>query len=287
MKCFLDCFQQCTPGGFVGKQPLNPPARASVVQRLKERYGGADEPEPTGVHENIGAEMDTSSKPAIPPAAPPQANDSPSATGAMSETLLPVVAGTPLGQHDTPETAAAHVSAGTPAPLVAPAAACAAPASPPAATPPSKTAGAAAPAPLVLVDPRHASRPTLPDTKSAAWTAARDALDKTLKAFQPLDLRRLPDEIQRALAYIRAKGGESRITPSAEMGHDVRILRFLIGQKWDVKAAGQHHTRARTLSAHLRTPPRPPNTVPQPSGSLCISQAKSTPARSRSGSSSA
>ena len=97
---------------------------------------------------------------------------------------------------------------------------------------------------LVLVTPQNAEATGVPDMKSPAWTAAKDNLDKTLKAFAPLDLRALPDEIQRALAYIRAKGKETGVVPSKEMGHDVRLLRFLIGQKWDAMLAGKEYADA-------------------------------------------
>ena len=97
---------------------------------------------------------------------------------------------------------------------------------------------------LVLVTPRNASAARLPNMKSPEWNAAKDTVDKTLKAFAPVDLRALPDEIQRALAYIRAKGQETGLVPSKEMGHDVRLLRFLIGQKWDAALAGKEYADA-------------------------------------------
>lgn len=109
---------------------------------------------------------------------------------------------------------------------------------------------------LVLVTPENAKAAEPPNPKSAAWNNAKDDLDKEMKAFAPLKLSNLPDEVQRALAYIRLKAVESGSKPSAEMDHDVRILRFLIGQKWDVKAAGEHETEQRIPCACSFSRPR-------------------------------
>ena len=70
-----------------------------------------------------------------------------------------------------------------------------------------------------------------------------------MRAFKPIDLRALPLVIQSTLAWMRTQSDAAiakspSLRPSAEMAHDVRLLRFLIGSKWDPTAAAAEYVKA-------------------------------------------
>jgi len=123
--------------------------------------------------------------------------------------------------------------------------------------PPSASAAPSAPSapsekkvhgPLVLVQPQNNDRTTKPDPKSADYKEASEALQNQLKAFTALDVTALPPVIQRTLAWMVAQKDaackkNAAIAPSAEMGSELRLLRFLIGQKWDPYKASEEYLK--------------------------------------------
>lgn len=120
-----------------------------------------------------------------------------------------------------------------------------------AATAPTVTAPtpAAPRADLVLVPHGLAIPAGTPDIRSDEFKAAVGSVDATLKAFKPLVLTELPPAIQRALAWMRkgkdaAVAKDSRLAPSPEMAHDLRLLRFLIGHKFDPPKALDEYVAA-------------------------------------------
>jgi hypothetical protein len=189
----------------------SPPPSAATVRRLKERYGDRylvitsfPSLDYRGVNPAESA-----------PTKKPEPLPTPESEAAVSTTV--------------PEPATV--------PVIAPAAA------PPAFAEPSpaESTQASASTPrkaLVLVSDGHVVPPSSPDVKSDAFKTATGTVDASLKAFAPLILTTLPPAIQRTLSWMR-KGKEEAIArdaslaPSPEMGHDLRLLRFLIGHKFD------------------------------------------------------
>jgi len=104
--------------------------------------------------------------------------------------------------------------------------------------------------PLVLVSSSASGAASpKPNPKADDYVAATEALQTTLKAFKPVDVRTLAPVIQRTLVWMRAQSDaaiqkDRSIAPSAEMGHDLRLLRFLIGQKWDPVEAAKEYVKA-------------------------------------------
>lgn len=103
--------------------------------------------------------------------------------------------------------------------------------------------------PLQLVSDSHASSKARPDEKSAAYKAAVAVCGDRLRAFQPLLLNSLPQPVQEALTWMRRRADEAierdkSLAPSYEMGHDLRLLRFLIGTKWDMGKASEEYVSA-------------------------------------------
>ena len=100
--------------------------------------------------------------------------------------------------------------------------------------------------PLILVRGDYYSATSPPSTKADDYKAAVSELDSTLKSFAPLELTSLPRPIQKAVAWMRKEKDQAilkdkSLTPSAEMAHDLRLLRFLIGSKFDpVKASDEY-----------------------------------------------
>ena len=99
---------------------------------------------------------------------------------------------------------------------------------------------------LILVRGDYYSATSPPSTKADDYKAAVSELDATLKSFAPLQLTSLPRPIQKAVAWMRKEKDQAilkdkSLTPSAEMAHDLRLLRFLIGSKFDpVKATDEY-----------------------------------------------
>ena len=92
-------------------------------------------------------------------------------------------------------------------------------------------------APLVLVAPEN-EMTTRPDKNGLEFKAAQEELTNVLKAFEPVNVRTLPPVIQRTVAWMRSERDSAiaknrGLEPSPEMAHDLRLLRFLIGAKWD------------------------------------------------------
>ena len=103
--------------------------------------------------------------------------------------------------------------------------------------------------PPQLVSDSHASSKARPDEKSAAYKAAVAVCGDRLRAFQPLLLNSLPQPVQEALTWMRRRADEAierdkSLAPSYEMGHDLRLLRFLIGTKWDMGKASEEYVSA-------------------------------------------
>ena len=101
--------------------------------------------------------------------------------------------------------------------------------------------------PLILVRGDYYSATSPPSTKADDYKAAVSELDSTLKSFAPLELTSSPTHpIQKAVAWMRKEKDQAilkdkSLTPSAEMAHDLRLLRFLIGSKFDpVKATDEY-----------------------------------------------
>ncbi|KAL1496629.1 hypothetical protein AB1Y20_014233 [Prymnesium parvum] len=234
------------PSEYDASNPLHPPIHADSLNRLRLRYG-QDLTEQLEMRASRSKPAPAAPRSAAPPApAAPHSTSRSKPSPPMAAPPRAPAAAPPHAPLDPPPPPAAAPSAARVGNgRASPAAAAAAPAAERQSAG-GEGAGAPPPSPRrdpVLVKPQNAN-PALPNMKAASWLAAKDALDKQLKSFAPVDLDHLPDEIQGALAYIRAKGKESRLAISKEMGHDVRMLRFLIGQKWDVKAAGDEYVAA-------------------------------------------
>lgn len=99
----------------------------------------------------------------------------------------------------------------------------------------------------MLVQPQH-DKGEKPDKNSAEFREASDSLQDTLKNFRPLNLLELPPTIQQALSWMRAQKDDvvskkAAVAPSPEMGHDLRLLRFLVGAKWDPEKAMESYIK--------------------------------------------
>lgn len=197
-----------------------PPPSLAVVSRLKQRYGDADlviEPlpaakkvaAPTVAAQTVAAPIKAAALAPVPAKAPPVA----------PPTLAP------------PKPVAAE----PPKPLAVE------PLPEPPPPPPMERTVSGRHVVLQLVGNQTAPS-TVPDAKSEAFKAAVKTVDDTLKAFQPLVLTTLPVPIQQTLAWMRKQADDAvrsnpKLKPSAEMGHDLRLLRFLIGEKFEPQKA--------------------------------------------------
>ena len=99
---------------------------------------------------------------------------------------------------------------------------------------------------ILVADAHAASIAAKPNEKSDAYKAAISSVNETLKAFEPLELGRLPAAVQQTLVWMRTRRDaavqkDPSLAPSAEMAHDLRLLRFLIGQKWDAAKAADEY----------------------------------------------
>jgi hypothetical protein len=224
--------------------PRDPPPSAATLNRLQLLYGDAHAKFPRPVTAKASA-----AAPAILAAIP---------KAGSSAGLPPHPDAGPI----SPATRATAPEAVAPPFAAAPAAA-PAPDQPPPAAPlptreyldrahaaPPEAAAPPANTPLCLVSDANASaRAAKPNDKSEAFRAAVDECNAALKAFRPLKLASLPAPVQQALVWMRERRDEAvkrdaSLAPSPEMGHDLRLLRFLIGTKWDTAKAVEEYVAA-------------------------------------------
>ena len=187
-------------------QPPDPPPDAHTLNRLQRLYGDhdVDFPRPSETEAGNGRNGENAAARSAPQEAPPErATLAPSAKAPGNATPPPPI------NEIAPQTASKKRE------------------------------------PVRLVAAEH-TRDAARKPNVDALKAASAVVVERLKSFQPVDLATLPAEVQRSLACMRscsddAISRDTSLAPSKEMGHDLRLLRFLIGAKWDPGKAAEDY----------------------------------------------